>query len=222
MQLDTVASGRIRPGSRFGKLTAVERTGTKYYGDGQHSRTVWRWRCDCGNEVVRSSANLTKNGKVHNCGCHSGGWAKGKSPANKSHNMSTTNLYSVWLSMKGRCLRPTNTAYKNYGGRGITVCDQWRSDFKAFSSWCTTTGHGPGLQLDRIDNDGPYSPENCRWVTRAQNVANRRAMLTLSRAEITGLIGAVDGALSDDPGSAVLRRLSERLDSISTNTRDKD
>ena len=157
---------KLKPGDRLGMLTVVERAGSARYGTGGHCRSRWRLRCDCGAEIERSSANLG-NGKKHNCGCWSGGHARGRAPANQSHNMSTTNLYAVWLSMKGRCYRPKAQSFHNYGGRGIYVCDEWRGDFRAFSDWCKANGHGPGLQLDRIDNDGPYAPWNCRLVTRA-------------------------------------------------------
>lgn len=204
--------GRVAPGDRFGKLVALERTGSASYGDGSHSRSVWRFRCDCGNEIERSTANLHRDGrKIHSCGCHLGGWAKGKPPANKVHNLSLSNLYTVWLSMKGRCYRPSAQGYKNYGGRGIYVSDKWRNDFTAFSEWCHANGYGRGLQLDRIDNDGPYAPENCRWVTRSANNANRRPALYLSRAEIDELVELIEGSLNASPESSVLSGLNDRI-----------
>lgn len=83
-------------------------------------------------------------------------------------------LYGVWASMKSRCNNPNREKWPRYGGRGIYVCPEWDNDVEAFADWALSNGYEPGLQLDRIDNDGPYSPENCRWVTAKENCRNTR------------------------------------------------
>ena len=97
-----------------------------------------------------------------------------------THNMSRTNIYHTWRNMKARCDNPNLKSYQRYGGRGITVCDEWVKSFQAFYEWAITNGYQKGLTLDRIDNDKGYCPENCRWATWEQQSRNksRNVMLT--------------------------------------------
>lgn len=89
------------------------------------------------------------------------------------HGLSKTPLYGVWKTMKSRCYNPTCEKYPIYGGKGIKVCEEWRNNFEAFSRWAVNNGHRMGLQLDRIDNAGDYTSENCRWVTPKEQQNNR-------------------------------------------------
>jgi len=90
------------------------------------------------------------------------------------HNESRTKLYRVYCAMKARCLNPTNAGYPGYGGRGIYVCTLWLADYRHFAQWARANGYRDGVQLDRVDNDGPYSPDNCRWTTAKEQAANKR------------------------------------------------
>lgn len=97
-----------------------------------------------------------------------------------AHEGAREQLHRVWTGIKGRCNNPNNTAYGNYGGRGITVCLEWLHDYAAFRAWALDSGYERHLDIDRIDNDSSYSPENCRWVTRSENLRNRRSNRVLT------------------------------------------
>lgn len=145
-------------GQRFGKLVVLGL-------EGHHDkRRHWKCVCDCGNEVVFSTNRLRKQ---ISCGC-----AKGRVGA----KVKGQRLYRIMTGMKDRCYNPNATGYKNYGGRGITICDEWRNDFFAFRDWAYANGYAEGLTIDRIDNDKGYCPENCRWATKAEQNRNKRTV----------------------------------------------
>lgn len=151
-------------GQRFGKLVAIEYKGLK------GEKTSWLCKCDCGNECIVITNSLKSN-KTKSCGCiHK----KQLIERNKKHNMSNSKLYKVWRGMKTRCYNPNFIYYCNYGGRGITICDEWKNDFSKFYEWAINNGYEEGLTIDRINNDGNYEPINCRWITRAEQNKNQR------------------------------------------------
>lgn len=131
-------------------------------------------RCLCGQTeafLVREDALL--EGKIQSCKCLNREIMRALKP-HTTHGLRHHPLYSVWCGLKVRCGNPNNQAYHNYGGRGITVCDEWKTDVKAFHDWAMANGWQKGLDIDRIDNDGNYEPSNCRFITPLANANNKR------------------------------------------------
>lgn len=136
-------------------------------------------KCICGIEKDYQLAHL-KDGRTVSCGCHKRE-AIGK--RRYKHGKSNTRLYTIWLNLIDRCYRKKNRRFIDYGGRGITVCDEWRTAFKAFNDWAMANGYEDNLQIDRTNNNGNYDPSNCRWVRSVVNVRNRRCnKLNMARA----------------------------------------
>lgn len=151
-----------RSGYRVGMLTVLGPSRS----DGR--RTLWNVRCDCGREVEWPFEALAKGNK--SCGCSR---YKLIGESNRTHGLAKHPAYQVWNCMRQRCTRPNHRAWKNYGGRGIRVCDAWLRSFEAFWADMGPTWR-PGLELDRRDNDGNYEPGNCRWVSAKENTRNSR------------------------------------------------
>lgn len=135
--------------------------------------------CDCGNTKVIRGQEL-KSGKATNCGC----LRKKVVPKNKTHGMSKTRLFKIWVGMRQRCENHNNHKYEIYGGRGIKVCNEWK-EFIPFMEWAYSNGYKDNLTIDRIDPDGNYEPENCRWANANQQARNTRQTVFLTYNEET-------------------------------------
>ena len=168
-------------GNTYGRLKVVELAGKNSKG-----KLLWRCECKCGNEAVIIGENL-KTRVTTSCGCYR---KEVEVVAGVTHGLSRKNgktdrVYSIWLDMKKRCSNPKNKEYKNYGGRGIRVCNDWASDYVKFYEWAMINGYSDKLTLDRIDVDKNYGPDNCKWSTWIEQGRNKR----LSPKNTSGVSG---------------------------------
>jgi hypothetical protein len=151
-------------GQKFGNAIVLKRVANK------GGRVAYLCKCDCGNEFVTTALNL-KSGDTKSCGCIR---AKMLSSRNERHGKSKTRLYRIWLGIKKRCTNKNESCYKNYGGRGIKICDEWVNNYPAFETWANANGYNENLTIDRIDVNGNYCPNNCRWITKQEQGYNKR------------------------------------------------
>lgn len=154
-------------GQRFGRLVVLQRDEAPK----RSHEIYWLCRCDCGKEKSVLGSAL-RAGYTQSCGCLKRELLQNKRHLNK-------HLYQVWQDMKQRCNNPRNKYYYRYGGRGIKVCQEW-ADYDAFYEWAMAHGYACGLQIDRIDNDGDYTPDNCRWTTPKENTNNRTMCIRIT------------------------------------------
>lgn len=175
-------------GDRFGRLTVTQLVRLP---SGKWTRAGAIVRCVCGNEKAVVAYSL-KSGNTTSCGCYhkeiAGSGEAGRKVTYtrtrdgkmqtvtrvlEHHGQSKTPLYRQWKGMNLRCNNPETHNYKWYGGKGVRVCPEWEDDFLAYKAWADANGYNPGLELDRIDENGHYGPDNCRFVTKKANIRNR-------------------------------------------------
>ena len=168
-------------GQKFGRLFVIKRNGSN-----DRKRALWLCQCECGNKVT-VIGDLLRNGHVRSCGClrpeiiTKHGYAK---------HSQVDRLYRVWRAMKTRCNNPNRKEYKYYGGRGITICDEW-NNYETFREWALKNGYDENAEwgvytLDRIDSNGNYEPSNCRWISieEQQRNKNKRGYLNDIKKEV--------------------------------------
>lgn len=151
---------KVKIGDKFGKLTTLEPIE-----EGKYMRRTWKCSCECGRETIVKERYL-RDGHRRSCGC-----LVGKHMV--THGDTKTRLFKIWSSMHERCERPAHKHFKDYGGRGIRVCEEWKV-YEAFRKWSLENGYGEKLSIDRIDVDGNYEPSNCRWATMKEQQNNKR------------------------------------------------
>lgn len=152
-------------GDRYGRLVVLEKLPER-----RRKHVVWRCICDCGafDEVTTSELRF---GRHRSCGCYQ---KERASEANRTHGESQTRLYRIWCAMIKRCENEHTVGFENYGGRGISVCHEWRNSYTSFRDWALSHDYRDDLTLDRIDVNSGYDPDNCRWATHGEQMNNTR------------------------------------------------
>lgn len=174
-----MAKLKDRVGERYGRLTVTAFNAIERSNRG-HTYSTWKCICDCGKEVIVPGSSLN-SGKVRSCGC-----LKAEENHRRLYNGGRSKLYDVWRMMHKRCEVPENPFYKNYGGRGISVCSEWSGPdgYHNFRRWAESNGYSDGLTLDRTDNNESYCPSNCSFTDMRHQSNNRRSNVVV---EINGV-----------------------------------
>ena len=156
----------INIGDKVGHLTIVSMSNKT----DSRKRKFYECLCDCGNVITVRYDTLNQNNTERNCGCVSTNLLRKNS---YKHGMSHSRIYGIWDSMVCRCSTKTSGSYKNYGGRGISVCEDWKNSFSNFYNWAVENGYKDNLTIDRIDVNGNYCPSNCRWISMKKQQNNK-------------------------------------------------
>lgn len=148
------------PGMKFNSLTVIDAVGND-----NHGAKLWKCKCDCGNYTIQNTSNIISS-RSKSCGC-----LKGYNL--KTHGYSRERLHNIWKGMRGRCNNSNESSYKNYGARGIKVCEEW-NDYTVFRKWALENGYNDSLTIERKDVNKGYEPSNCEWITLGEQCNNRR------------------------------------------------
>lgn len=159
-------------GKRFGHLVVIKRVEEKGY------PVFWLCKCDCGNTKAIAGKHLL-DGSTSSCGCMHYKYGHGKTE---------TRLYHIWRTMKARCFDKNSCKYSRYGGRGITMSEEWKNSFMAFHDWAVSNGYNEELSIDRMDNNKGYFPDNCRWATAEEQANNTSTNVIINHKGATGTL----------------------------------
>ena len=180
-------------GKKFGKLTVIKRGSLHIMPCGKR-RYKLVCLCSCG-KITEVLPNNLVRGNTTSCGCTKREIIK--NGAHTTHGMRRTRLYNIWAGMINRTKNKNNNSYKNYGSRGIKVCDEWKNSFEEFMKWSLNNGYSDNLTIDRIDVNGNYCPKNCRWVTIKQQARNKRTNVFIAYRGETHCISEWEEILGD-------------------------
>lgn len=159
-------------GEKHGRLTIIDRVASQ-------KRPKYLCKCECGKLTEAEYGDLTKKyGATKSCGCF-------RRDRMKKYEYRNVRLYRIYSNMKARVHNPNNTEYKNYGKRGITICDEWAQSFETFQNWALSNGYRDDLSIDRIDVNGNYEPSNCRWATPKEQSNNTTRTIYLEYKGVT-------------------------------------
>ncbi len=176
-------------GFETGRAVVVKYAGSK------DNRSMWECKCECGKNFTTSGKSL-RNGFTSSCGCYRAARNARQGKNNGTHNETKTRLYGIWRGIKKRCYIQSDTSYKNYGAKGITMYKEWHESYESFRVWSLKNGYSDDLTIDRIDGKQGYYPDNCRWsdwVVQANNRSNNVRILfggeLLTKSEVAKKIG---------------------------------
>lgn len=166
-----IAKGKAIVGNKFGRLTPIKKIGQDAF-----RGSIYLCSCECGNSVEVRGGNLV-SGNTRSCGCLRN---ETLSRISSTHHESKTRLYRIYQAMKRRCYNTNSKDYEGYGGRGIQVCEEWKTNYECFRDWALVNGYEDHLTLDRIDNEGNYELKNCRWVNAKVQANNKSNNVRIS------------------------------------------